>query len=257
MILFNTDLDNTLIYSYKNDIGNDKRNVEIYQGREISFISDTAFELLKILKEKVLIIPTTTRTEQQYKRINLGVGEFRYALVCNGGVLLVDGEKDKTWYNESIELVKESREDIRKAFDFLEKDKRRYFELRYIENLFLFTKCIHPETVINDLKKVISFNSADIFNNNDKVYVVPKALSKGNAVKRIKKRIHTDYVIAAGDSEFDISMVAEADKGIVPNGFKAAYQINADIEEMTGEKLFSDELLSVCLKTAENIKYSE
>lgn len=35
-----------------------------------------------------MILPTTTRSIEQYKRINLGVGMDRYALVCNGGILL-------------------------------------------------------------------------------------------------------------------------------------------------------------------------
>ena len=42
-----TDLDNTIIYSYKHDIGNEKMNVELYKEREISFISNHTFELLK------------------------------------------------------------------------------------------------------------------------------------------------------------------------------------------------------------------
>ena len=43
MIAFHTDLDNTLIYSYKHDIGPQKRNVELYQGREISYITEETY----------------------------------------------------------------------------------------------------------------------------------------------------------------------------------------------------------------------
>lgn len=39
MNIFCTDLDNTIIYSYKHNIGNDKINVEIYEDREISYIT--------------------------------------------------------------------------------------------------------------------------------------------------------------------------------------------------------------------------
>ena len=39
MAIFFTDLDNTLIYSYRRDIGRDKVCVELYQGREISFVT--------------------------------------------------------------------------------------------------------------------------------------------------------------------------------------------------------------------------
>ena len=81
------DLDNTIIYSYKHDIGNEKINVEIYQGREISFITKKTQELLLMAKEKYMLIPTSTRTVGQYERIDLGIGAFPYALVCNGGIL--------------------------------------------------------------------------------------------------------------------------------------------------------------------------
>ena len=39
-MVFFSDLDNTLIYSYKHDIGNDKESVEIYNGRKVSFRSE-------------------------------------------------------------------------------------------------------------------------------------------------------------------------------------------------------------------------
>ena len=87
------DMDNTIIYSYKRNIGENKLNVELYNGREISFISEKTHDLLKKVNEKITIIPTSTRTEEQYKRIDLDIGIVPYALVCNGGVLLVNGVK--------------------------------------------------------------------------------------------------------------------------------------------------------------------
>ncbi len=38
MIVFYSDLDNTLIYSYRREIGGKKRCVEVYQGRDIHTI---------------------------------------------------------------------------------------------------------------------------------------------------------------------------------------------------------------------------
>ena len=95
MKILNIDMDNTLIYSYKHDIGREKINVELYNGREISYITKRTFELLNEIKKRFLIVPTTTRTKQQYERIFLGIGLIKYALVCNGGVLLVDGKPDE------------------------------------------------------------------------------------------------------------------------------------------------------------------
>ena len=64
MVVFCTDLDNTIIYSYKHDIGDRKRNVELYQGREISFITDKTYDLLREIKNNIIIIPTSTRTKE-------------------------------------------------------------------------------------------------------------------------------------------------------------------------------------------------
>lgn len=82
MQIVHTDLDNTLIYSYKHEIGGPKTCVEIYQGREISFMTETSHRLLGQLCSKpgVLVVPTTTRTLEQYQRIDLGIGVPEYAL---------------------------------------------------------------------------------------------------------------------------------------------------------------------------------
>ena len=90
MVLFYTDLDNTMIYSYKHEIGVEKRCAEIYHEREISYITKETYRLLQKIKakeEQLVMVPTTTRTTEQYQRIHLGIGDLPYALVCNGGVL--------------------------------------------------------------------------------------------------------------------------------------------------------------------------
>ena len=243
-----TDLDNTIIYSYKHDIGNEKMNVELYKEREISFISNHTYELLKKVKEEFLIIPTSTRTKEQYNRIDLKIGTFKYALVCNGSVLLVDGKKDKDWDEESLRLAKPNNLEVKKALEYLENDKRRTFELRYIEDLFVFTKCYKSETVVNELREYLDKNLVSVFNNKEKVYVLPTSLSKGKAIERLRKYLKAEFIIAAGDSEFDISMVEAADVGLVPYGFKSEFNIKSDIYEMGKERLFSEQLLSKCLQ---------
>ena len=242
MTVLHIDLDNTLIYSYKHNIGKAKLNVEIYQGREISFLTENTYENLKKLKERVLIVPTSTRSIEQYRRIDLRIGNIPYALVCNGGVLLVDGQTDASWYQTSLELIRDSLPALQTAHHFLEKDNRRIFELRLIEELFLFTKCEQPEAVVRDLKEILDTNTADVFHNKEKVYIVPGNLSKGKAVERFQKYIKADKIIAAGDSEFDISMLRGADIRIAPHGFQQEYSIDFGIDEMPGTGIFSDEM---------------
>lgn len=235
MKLLCTDLDNTLIYSYKHELGNEKRNVELYQGREISFITEKTYELLKKVNQQYQIVPVTTRTVEQYQRIHLGIHPFQYALTCNGGILLVDGKREDTWYLESRKMTEPAVPAMKKAMEYLEKDARRKFELRYIEELFVFTKCKEVEKVIQDLKKLLKEELVEVFSNGEKLYVLPVTLSKGNAVKRLKAYLEPDCVIAAGDSEFDKSMVCEADKGFMPEDFPSAYFQEAYLEKCLEE----------------------
>lgn len=242
MTILHIDLDNTLIYSYKHNIGDDAINVELYQGRKVSFLTKYAYDNLNKIKDRLLLVPTSTRSIEQYKRIDLLIGNIPYALTCNGGVLLINGEKNESWYQTSLELIQESLPSLHTARRFLEKDGRRKFELRFIEDLFLFTKCQEPEAVVAELKEIVDMDMADVFRNNEKVYVVPKKLSKGVAVERFREYAKADRVIAAGDSEFDISMLRAADIRMAPHGFTREYALDFQVEEMTGNRLFSDEL---------------
>ncbi len=242
------DLDNTLIYSYKHDIGINKRNVEIYQGREISFITEKTYGLLKKIREKFLVIPTTTRTKEQYDRIDLGVGGFSYALVCNGGILLRNGVRDEDWYRESLRRIGESAGELERAIRCLERAARRKFEIRLIENLFVFTKCSSPDITVRELAACLDPCCVDVFHNGEKVYVVPVGLSKGTALERIRPYVGAEMVYAAGDSAFDASMLERADAAFAPLGFSSRYGLDRDVREFGGDVIFSDAFLEACLK---------
>lgn len=247
MVVFHIDLDNTLIYSYRHDIGQDKIPVELYQGREISFVTTNTYAKLRKLKEDLLVVPTSTRTVEQYRRIDLKIGAIPYALVCNGGRLLKDGVDDLQWYQSSRELISESEAELVHARKLLEKEQRRSFELRFIDELFLFTKCNSPEYVVESLRQELDGSVVQVFHQGEKVYVVPNNLSKGMAVQRFRGLMGAEKVIAAGDSGFDIPMLAEADLAIAPSGFCQKYHIPFPVAEMAGKGVFSDELLDkVC-----------
>lgn len=251
-VIFNTDLDNTIIFSYKQDIGEDKKNVELYEGREISFITGKTERLLKEVNEKILFVPTTTRTVEQYNRINLGLGIPEYALTCNGGVLLVNGVRDEAWYKESLDLVADCEEELMKAIEIFEKDVNRTLDVRFIEDLFVFTKSNEPEKIIKVMNENLNMELVDVFNNGVKVYVVPKKLNKGSAVKRFKKMLGAKKCIAAGDSEFDISMLNEADIAIAPSKINVICdKIGCKLEDTVviaeENKVFSEEVLEFVL----------
>ena len=244
-ILF-TDLDNTLIYSKKIDI-EDKISVEIYDGDDNSFMSRYSYELLHRLNKSILFVPVTTRTIIQYSRIEFGILP-RYSLCANGGVLLENGIVSEDWYKESLSIVKDSRNEKQKAFNFLEKDKRRKFECRDIYELFIFTKCDSMESVVYDLKRLLNTELVDILYNKDKLYIMPKALNKANMIKRFLVKFgfgkDNDIIFAAGDTKFDISMIELADIGFAHKDLK----INNKNIFNDYEGLFSDFYLEKIMK---------
>jgi len=257
MIAFHSDLDNTLIFSYKHEIGEAKRCVEIYQGREVSFITEATYHLLKKLPKQILLIPTTTRTEEQYRRIDLGLGQPQYALVCNGGVLLVHGQEEEAWYRESMELVAECRGELQRAEEILLKDADRSFEVRNIRDLFLFTKSKEPELSAGKLRKALDMKKMNVFTNGVKVYAVPKKLNKGEAVRRFRERFHPERVIAAGDSAFDLPMLAEADMGLAPEALEGKYVLGKNVHCMEKGRVFSERVLEYVLRQEESLERTD
>lgn len=251
MIIFHTDLDNTIIYSYKHDLGPDKSCVEIYQDREISFVTAKTAGLLQKVKEKVLIVPTTTRTAEQYNRIRLGIGEVQYALVCNGGILLENGVENQEWYEESLSLIQNCRQELQKSEQLLLADRDRCFEIRNINRLFVFTKSQNPMESVRKLKNHLNTDLVDIFSNGIKVYVIPKQLSKGMAVKRFQKRVRADLVVAAGDSEFDLPMLREADIALAPESLAENESLPENTVVLNGRSIFSEEVLYYILNNME------
>lgn len=251
MVIFHTDLDNTMIFSYRRDIGPVKRTVELCRGREMSFITEKTFELLQQVKEQVRFVPTTTRTKEQYERIDLGIGIPQYALTYNGGVLLVDGKEDAQWYLQSLRLADESRGELQKAVELLRNEKSRTFEIRVLKELFVYTKCNEPENVAAALRSGLDTSLVDVVCNGVKVYVVPRRLSKGSAIKRFKEYLNADYVIAAGDSAFDIPMFREADLAIAPEKLAERYALPDATVCMPGNNVYSEEVLEYVLNHLE------
>lgn len=256
-MILHLDLDNTLIYSVRREIGKRKKCVEYYRGRCVSYMTERTAELLKKLPESVLPVPTTTRTTEQYGRIDLGIGPLRYALVCNGGVLLADGVKDGEWYEESLRLAAVSAEERGLARRILSEDADRTFEIRDVGGLFLFTKSANPEKTACVLREKLDSGLVDVATNGAKVYVVPVTLDKGTAVRRFRRWIAArdfrrgERVFAAGDSIFDLSMLREADMAFAPREMAGMPGLREDAVVMDGTHVFSEDLLEFVLKRAE------
>ena len=118
---------------------------------------------------------------------------------------------------------------------------------------FLFLqKCEKPEEVVEDLQAKLTTKLVDVFHNGEKVYVVPVNLSKGMAVRRLRKRLQPAYIIAAGRQRIRCFHGGRKRPGISSAGFKKIYGNGSDrfketVMEMEAGRLFSETLLEKCL----------
>lgn len=213
--VFVSDLDNTLIYSQKKIAAPDVC-VEWKDGTALSYMTKQAWEMLLQIKEQLCFVPVTTRSLVQYQRISFPGTVPEYALVSNGGILLVNGEIDWNWYQESKERSKSAGEEIEKAKKILESDCNRIFEIRLIDDLFLFTKSKDIPASFARLQEGLDLDKVMLNQMGQKLYVIPKWMEKGVGLQRLKERMEPSFFLAAGDSSFDLSMLQEADFSIMP-----------------------------------------
>ena len=205
-MLFASDLDNTLIHSYKTYNTGDVC-VELKDGKEMSFMNPKAFSLLKEISEQCVFIPVTTRSLEQYLRIDFGLTP-KYAVVAHGALLLIDGKIDEQWACETRGMLNIRLPEVGEC--------ELLYDIRYVENFFIFAKSGKPREAAEYLRSFIDMSRFTVCAAHNKVYIFPNGLNKGVAVERLKKLLRVETVICAGDSELDIPMLKVADAAITP-----------------------------------------
>ena len=219
-----SDLDGTLIFSAAKKQPGDIV-CEYKDGREISCITPRQAELLPGLG----VIPVTTRSIEQYRRIRFPEGfSPEYALADNGGTLLVHGEPDPEWTERTMSLVMTCEAGLERCRRALERDPHRSFEVRMVDGMFLFTKSDEPEKSLAALREAAG-GDISCFATGVKLYALPNELCKGKAVKRLAERISPgSRIVCAGDSLMDVPMLDIADTALYPediSGVAAAERV--------------------------------
>lgn len=250
--LFFADLDGTLIFSAR-----DKRPgdivIERKDGEEITCVTARQAELLPLLSD--VIIPLTSRSLEQYRRVKIPGFSPRYALCSNGGTLLVNGVPDEEWLRQSRELVNPAADELEHFRGLLEKDEDRSFELRLVDGFFLVTKSAYPEKT---LERLGVGELCGCFVTNQTVYVVPNALGKGEAVRRFAERfwkkipkIPKIRITAAGDALMDVTMLNRADRAVFTENIPEEL-VSAPEKIIRPRENFPEFLTYFCVKTQKN-----
>lgn len=217
-MIFFTDLDGTVIRSSSKKRAGDIV-VEYKDGCEITCISSESAEVLAGLSDSV--IPVTSRSIEQYKRIDIPGFKPKYALVDNGGNLLVDGVPDRDWAEWSNGIAECRREELAACRLLLEDDPDRSFEVRLVDGLFLFTKSGAPERTLQCLRERLetAVVGLDLYGTGAKIYAIPKEINKGAAVRRLADMLgrNGERIVCAGDSVMDVPMLECADIAVYPD----------------------------------------
>lgn len=205
--LFLTDLDNTLIYSYKHKTDSDIC-VEMSHNREQGFMSKAVFDALPFLSEYFDIVPVTTRSIEQFERISLPTDVIKKAIVANGAI------KYDTTTKSTIRTIKQDDhyvEELKSIHKLLQNDDRVRIT-RFVDDSYVYASFDSDEiaqevasSIITSIPTVVSYR---------KLYYIPPYYTKQMAIKMLRDKY--DYIVCAGDSELDVGMLNEADLAIVP-----------------------------------------
>ncbi|MEV6398401.1 HAD family hydrolase [Streptomyces sp. NPDC051907] len=218
-----SDLDRTLIYSaaalgLRMPDADAPRLlcVEVYGGKPLSYVTETAAALLDELARTAVFVPTTTRTREQYQRISLPGPAARFAICANGGHLLVDGVSDPDWQRQvAARLADEcaSLGEVR-AHLLAAADPAWLLKERIAEDFFAYLvveRSLLPEGWVKELAEWAEPRGWTVSLQGRKIYAVPQPLTKSAAVREVARRTGAEEILAAGDSLLDADLLLSAD----------------------------------------------
>ncbi|MFD4633849.1 HAD family hydrolase [Streptomyces sp. NPDC058284] len=223
-----SDLDRTLIYSAA-ALGLAMPDaeaprllcVEVYEGKPLSYVTETAAGLLGELARTALFVPTTTRTREQYGRIHLPGPAPRFAICANGGHLLVDGVSDPDWQRmvaDRLAAECATLDEVR-AHLVRSADPAWLLKERVAEDLFAYLvveRALLPDAWVKELGSWAEARGWTVSLQGRKLYAVPKPLTKSAAVREVARRAGAEEILAAGDSLLDADLLLAADRSWRP-----------------------------------------
>ena len=224
-VLFASDLDRTLIYSKSaRALGPadevDQLCVEIHDDKQASWMTTACAATLVRLADRGLVVPVTTRINEQYRRVTLPGPPPRYAVTTNGAVILVDGHADRAWTKQVAAELREGYP-LHEVWEQASHICHPEFtvKLRNADDLFCYA-VVRPKHLPSGFVEDVTAWAAErgwrTSLQGRKLYWVPETLTKSAAVREVAKRAEADRVLAAGDSVLDADLLMYADLGIHP-----------------------------------------
>ncbi|MBV2153828.1 HAD family hydrolase [Kitasatospora sp. SUK 42] len=218
-----SDLDRTLIYSERalaldgpDPLAPRLLCVEVLDGRPLSFLTERAAGLLAELARRARFVPATTRTVEQYRRVNLPGPTPGHAICANGGQLLVDGVPDHDWRREITARLAAGSAPLAEVVRQLAlcADPEWTRKRRVADESFAYLVVERdrlPGGWLAELTGWCAERGWRVSLQGRKVYAVPEPLSKSAALAEVVRRSGATTVLAAGDSLLDADLLLAAD----------------------------------------------
>lgn len=219
-----SDLDRTLIYS-ASALGDAAaaaplRCVELYEGRPLSFMTERASMALEAAPAAVL--PVTTRTVQQYRRVRLPGPPPPWAVCTNGARVLEDGVEHAEWSREVADRLTSAGASHPEMLAVL-RDRAaevdavlRVHEAEGVFGYAIVDRSRLPASWLEELTGLAGDAGWRVSVQGRKLYCVPAALTKSAAARWIAQRLGRERWVAAGDSLLDQDLLAAADEAVMP-----------------------------------------
>ena len=214
-ILFASDLDNTLIYSGRHKLDDDIC-IEYIHEKPQGYISKKTLDALKNITSGATVLPITTRSIEQYLRIQWPEGcEPEYAITTNGAVLLHRGKPVEEWWQSTQELIKPFEDELERMHTLLAQSDK-FIRCRIVDSSYLFVYCKDGVSAGDCMQEYSNETTLCTVASGKKLYFFPNMINKGESLKRFLSFMPYKTVICAGDSSIDIPLLVQGDIAYVP-----------------------------------------
>jgi hydroxymethylpyrimidine pyrophosphatase-like HAD family hydrolase len=256
MNMFATDLDRTLIYSNRalEELGlPDKIQLsaaEMKDGQPAAYMTTRSLSLLRELAGEALVVPVTTRTYEQYKRVGIFGKDIpiSYAVTSNGAQIFHEGKPLQEWAELVYKRLKEECANLKEIADFAEGFRFPGVFKKAGESFFYY---ILQERISLEEKKKLDEDVRRlgwrISLQGRKLYFMPIPVCKGEAVKFISQREGAEKLAGAGDSILDYDFLKVCQHAFVPDHGELSLEAPQDFSFRLSENrgiLAGEEILS-------------
>lgn len=205
-------------------------------GEPLSFMTPAQKTLLEWLLSTTTVIPTTGRDAAALSRVQLPSGcRFAHGAIVNHGgtILQADGTPDEGWLAHVGEVLAQTQEVLRgvvKELEDLNNHESLGLRVRLIgdfgQEVYLVIK--HPQADLEAVEKAHRLCKDMLENepelrviaNGNNVAVLPRAISKANAVTYVKERFERReevMTLGLGDSLSDLGYMLGCDYAVLPS----------------------------------------